>query len=210
MKPRISRPKVWKALQRAWKNTIEEDYNTSKVLGSEHHLQAAFYSRLKQEIWAIHPDWKIFVEPKIRLPDTAKSTVFPDIIICNTNTLICVIELKYAPRVRISQVKGHQKDIQTLSTLARWGKEICLVHDRYLGIEKSKIKPYEQAANVLYVWAGVYKAGDDPGLAKIFDPTQVKFKSLHALTHEGKPAEVHPNIDIKLDKVCSCCGHPVE
>jgi len=190
MKPSIGRPRVWKALQRAWKNTIEEDYNTSKVLGSEHHLQAAFYSRLKQEILAIHPNWKIFVEPRIRLPDTAKSTVFPDILICNTNTLISAIELKYAPRARISQVRGHQKDIRTLSTLASWGKKICLVHDRYLGAERSRTKPYEQDSNVLYVWAGIYKAGDDLEPAKIFEPGQVKFQSLHALTRKGEPAYI--------------------
>ena len=206
MEQNVSRPKIWEALQKAWRKTIREDYNKRQELSSEHHLQAAFYARLKSEIKKIGPSWKVFVEPKIKLTERSKDVVYPDIMICNTRSLICAIELKYKPRVSGPRITGLQKDIDTLLALAEDGNDIRLDHERYRG-KRTENNSYE-SVNTLFVWAGVYASGRDVPTSKdaafrmpvaadkasserLHDLANCgRFASLHAITKEGESAEI--------------------
>ena len=93
---------------------------------------------------------RLFIEPTLILKGGRK--IRPDIVICNSRNIICIIELKYLPRGK----PAYKKDINSLSLIAsagQEGEEVTISNNRFQGIEKDRTT-YKLPKSVLYVWAG--------------------------------------------------------
>jgi hypothetical protein len=132
----------------AWQNTIENHY-ANCLINSERSLQASFWSNLMSE-FADSPR-RTFIEPIIKIDSkTISKNRYPDLIVCNSKSVIAVVELKYSPRVG----PKYKKDIDTLEWIAQNKSKLLVRNDRFLG-DSSKLQPYRFANRVLYVWASV-------------------------------------------------------
>jgi hypothetical protein len=166
----------------AWRSTIENVY-TEQLINSERGLQVYFCSRLLTQFANDSVPRRIFVEPSFRDPEGRICS--PDIVICNTQHIIGVIELKYQPRVRPS----YEKDIGTLKWFAECVSDLEVSNERYLGVETSISKQYSLAPDAILCWAGVYKGlpVDLEAESKVFGK---RFFCLHAVTSP----DAHPAI----------------
>jgi hypothetical protein len=96
------------------------------------------------------PNRQIFIEPRVDLEVEAR-IVRPDIVICNANEVICVVELKYAPRGKAAT----DKDMQSIGAIAA-DQTIEILVERYLG-PRLPSKRYRISSTTLFAWAGVHK-----------------------------------------------------
>jgi hypothetical protein len=159
-----------------WKELVENEYAQRRV-NSERSLQAAYWAKLNE---ALSPrTHRIFIEPRLS-PDGGTTSLFPDLVICNSQRVIAVIELKYQPRVKPSIIK----DLNSLTALANTD-DIALTADRYAG-PRSKSRSYELNNNVLYVWAGIHRPTPEDliGVSPITCPELLegRFLCLRAVT----------------------------
>ncbi len=166
----------------AWRSTIESVY-TEQLINSERGLQVHFCSRLLTEFANDDVPRRLFVEPSFRDPEGKVRS--PDIVICQTQHIIGVIELKYQPRVQPS----YEKDIGTLKWFAGCASDLEVSNDRYLGVETSASKKYSLAPDAILCWAGVYK-GPPVDLEAESKVLGKRFFCLHAVTSP----DVHPTI----------------
>jgi len=139
---------IKKLIINAWKKSIAKDYSNQRI-NSERSLQASFWSYLNKTL----PDTqRIFIEPPFSFKVKGEVKVlYPDIVICNTKEVICVIELKYLPRGR----PQYKKDIQSLALISKYRRQILIKNERFRGVEKDS-KPYTLSDNVLFVWASIH------------------------------------------------------
>ncbi|QDT70318.1 hypothetical protein MalM25_32650 [Planctomycetes bacterium MalM25] len=176
-----------KLLREEWFGLIQHEYANQRI-NSERSLQAALWARLNARLPV--RTRQLFVEPRFSMRVGKKSnTVLPDLVICNSRTVIAVVELKYEPR----KAPSLKKDLETLELLAKSGDALDLGKERYLG-ERPDERRYALNDHTLFVWAGVYRASD-PGQVQpeTIDTQGVladRFLSLHAVTAEGKAASV--------------------
>jgi hypothetical protein len=84
-------------LREAWIKTIERHYN-SQLINSEHALQVYFCMELLKLFEADNLQRRVFIEPNIQT--SCGKTRFPDVVICNGQKVIGIVELKYTPRGR--------------------------------------------------------------------------------------------------------------
>lgn len=169
---------------RAWCRTIRDNYGT---INSERSLQAALWHHLHALFKQAGKLRQILIEPCVILTGD-KERVYPDLVICNSRTVIGVIELKYLPR----GAPKHEKDMNTLRALQDERGTISIKNERYRG-ELSNRHEYRLAQNVLFVWAGLYSrdhAGDwkTGSLVErtMTTPLAGRFLELHALTASGE------------------------
>jgi hypothetical protein len=168
---------------RAWRRCILDDYCTQRI-NSERSLQASLWSHLNTELPKTR---RLFIEPSItiRVPGGLRR-VIPDLVICNTQEVISVVELKYQPKKRPS----YDKDIGTLAMIARKRRRISIANSRFRGEEKDA-KAYALAKNIVFVWAGVHAGSieSDTALFSASRPSlKDKYLELHAITvSDGAP-----------------------
>jgi len=169
----------------AWRQTIADDYGR---INSERSLQAAFWGRLNS---AMSNNRLILIEPRITLKSIPNTYVIPDIVICNSRTVIGVIELKYQPRV----APRFNKDIDTLSGLVEPNVPVEIQNVRYKGDSPPK-QQYVFSPNVLIAWGGVYSGEHaldvvSHGISgSLNDSVKIRFLELHAATNHGGTPEV--------------------
>ncbi len=175
-----------KILFKAWRETIQSCYAQQQI-NSERSLQVFYYEQISK---LLHGSMKVFVEPKFSRD--ADDIVFPDLVICNSREIICVIELKYQPRATPS----YHKDLQTLQYLAKNAKKLSLCNKRYRG-EPARESVYKFSANTIYVWAGVHqldqKKGslvETPTFAEGSNLLQECYLELHAETNFDTPTNI--------------------
>ena len=130
----------------AWEACIKEDYEPLRI-NSERSLQASFWAQLNERLKP-KDDWLMFIEPGLKVEGHGKC--FPDIVICDTQKAVAVIELKYQPRKQ----PDCEKDIGTLDWIYTHHKEIRFKNVRH--DQPDKIKTYTLADDLLFVWAGVH------------------------------------------------------
>ncbi|MFY3134242.1 hypothetical protein ACOTF1_24670 [Achromobacter ruhlandii] len=188
-----------KAAFQAWKTTIEAGYSKRRI-NTEGDLQALFWQNLRDEVG--ERSRTIFVQPRIKLPGdgvNGKKTVVPDIVVCNSRSIIGVIELKYGPRTR----PNTKKDLDSLQVLAQLnlGSDVEIKNERFLGKGPGVRTQYSLARDVLWVWAGVY-CGDlgsytpEDGTKNSFicdardDKFRRSFIALHAETSKSGAVKV--------------------
>ncbi|WP_156524582.1 hypothetical protein [Achromobacter ruhlandii] len=184
---------------RAWKTTIEAGYSKRRI-NTEGDLQAFFWQNLRAEVG--ENSRTIFVQPRVKLPGdgvNGKKTVVPDIVVCNSRSIIGVIELKYRPRTR----PNIKKDLDSLQVLAqlKLGSDVEIKNERFLGEGPAVRTQYNLAQDVLWVWAGVY-CGDvcsytpEDGTKNSFicdardDEFRRSFIALHAETSKSGSVKV--------------------
>ena len=116
-------------IELAWKDVIQDDYDTHNVL-SERTLQAALWAKLKGRA----KNQFIFIEPHVYFPVDKSGKlrfVVPDIVICRAKLVIAFIELKFAPRGR----PDVSEDIAKLLDIYEAKDSIELNLPRFLGIK---------------------------------------------------------------------------
>lgn len=169
----------------AWEQSISKDYCSQRI-NSERSLQASFWSHLNDLL----PDTRrIFIEPPFTFKVRGEvKKLYPDLVICNTKEVICVIELKYLPRGR----PKYKKDIESLSLVAKNRRKISIANDRFRGIEKDSM-PYSLSDNVLFVWASIHDGSKSEGAqlySKGYKSLDGCYLQLHAETGDGSMPKV--------------------
>lgn len=182
----VKRSKVGHLLADAWRNVIKSEYCNGHI-NSERSLQSHLFAELRHQIQS-GPKRQIFIEPRVEL-QSEKRVVRPDIVICNADEVICVVELKYAPRGKAET----SKDMRSISAIAA-DKAVKISIDRYLGPHIPS-KPFAISRTTLFAWAGVHRgSGEQSEVWKTDDKfSNHYFLELHALTT--------PDVDPKL--VCN-------
>ena len=172
-------------LRSAWQQTIERYYQWQQI-NSEHSLQAFLCAALLDQFeqYGVVNNRRIFIEPTL-VVGRDNSVRKPDIVICNSRSVIGVVELKYKP-------KGHaktKKDLETLEWMAQHPEKIQINNDRYLGMP-SDDRSYSLVADAVLCWAGVHRGMAEPLIKKISLDLQKYFIEMHAVTRPGE----HPVI----------------
>ena len=98
-------------LAKAWQKTIKSQYQ-KQLINSERGLQKIYFCSALLDIFRNNPLTKnkrrIFVEPRLSIGNDIR---YPDLVICNNNRIIGVVELKYLPRAK---KPSYDKDRGTL------------------------------------------------------------------------------------------------
>ncbi len=167
-------------LRSAWRHTIEQQYQR-QLINSERGLQAflcaALLDRFEKD--GVAQNRRIFIEPTLVV---GRSEVVrkPDIVLCNSRSIIGVVELKYKPQ-------GHprtKKDLETLERMASHPKGVRVQNDRYLGITRDD-QTYALLGDAVLCWAGVHRGMTDPVSHRISPRLKKYFLELHAITKSG-------------------------
>ena len=175
-------------LTQAWRECIETDYCSQRI-NSERSLQASFWSKLNPLLPA--GTRRVFIEPAMKIavsrPDgsTKIHIKYPDIVVCNTQHIVGIVELKYQPRAKPSW----KKDINTFAWIDQHREKISVSNVRFHGVE-ADANPYSLASDVLFVWAGIHtpwahRIGDD-----VTPALQSSFLEMHADTHADRVPSV--------------------
>ncbi|WP_145383347.1 hypothetical protein [Botrimarina mediterranea] len=102
-------------------------------------------------------------------------------MICNSQRVVAIVELKYQPRAKPSTVK----DLNSLTALAH-AENVALTADHRFAGPQSKPRPYALNDKVLYVWAGIHRQTpeDIVGASPIICPSLLegRFLCLRAVT----------------------------
>lgn len=111
----------------------------------------------------------------------------PDIVVCNSRSIIGVVELKYLPRAE----PNFEGDLKKLAAISMARSEISISNIRYQGEEKDGRK-YRVANKTLFVWAGVHKALQQPPhlFSEGEQALQKCYMQLHAATHPNAPPDI--------------------
>jgi len=168
-------------LRSAWLRTIRGPYS-DRLINSERGLQVHFCIALLEEFEASAVRRRLFVEPMILFPDATKR--YPDLLICNANRVIGVVEFKYTPRARPSV----GKDLNTLHRLASLGKSVVLANDRFRGIAEGK--QYSVAPDAVLCWAAVYAGTLAELPTRAISSVGPRFLRLDAITHDADEVEI--------------------
>lgn len=168
-------------LKQAWKETIVDQYQ-KQLINSERGLQVYFCSALIKAFK--ETPRRIFVEPRLSIVEE-EGVHYPDIVICNSNQIIGVVELKYLPRGLLNFEKHVKKDIETLEWIAKRQEKIKISNDRFLGPSNST-GPYSLAENAVLCWGGVYRGNEEKDISKHTTNFIRHFLGLHAVTSKSK------------------------
>lgn len=124
-----------------------------QLVNSERSLQAVMFHELREQFKANGKrSYTIFIEPRLVLPANGKvadSVRVPDLVVCNDDRVIGIIELKFRPRGR----PGSTKDLRTFSELVT-RKGLKVANTRWQG-DESSIKEYPIEDSALFVWAAI-------------------------------------------------------
>lgn len=169
-------------LREAWIKTIERHYN-SQLINSEHALQVYFCMELLKQFEAGNLQRRIFIEPNMQT--SCSQTRFPDVVICNSQKIIGIVELKYTPRGRPNTAK----DLETLSLTTSESFEIK--NERYHGPKNKLLKNFSVANDAIMCWAAIY-TGERIDLTASAKERKFgdRFLQLHGLTN----SKAHPEI----------------
>lgn len=177
-------------LSTAWKQTLSGPY-PNQLINSERGLQVHFCHALMREFEIAGVERRLFIEPTVVLGTDGIRC--PDLIICNSQRIIGVVEFKYGPRA----VAECKKDIETLALLVKHANAVTLSNERFRG--EGALKTYALAEDAVLCWAAVY--ADDflelqhPSLPSLGE----RFLRLDAVTHESAPATITNSMNWQCD-----------
>lgn len=168
-------------LRAAWIQTIESYYCRQQI-NSERGLQTFICAALLHEFdrAGVGENRRIFIEPTLVV---GRSNIVrkPDMVICNSRSIIGVVELKYKP-------KGHprtKKDLETLDWMASHPEGIQVQNDRYLGVVRDD-RSYTLVADAVLCWAGVHRGMSEPVARQVSPRLKQYFVELHAVTRQDE------------------------
>ncbi|KAG8150143.1 hypothetical protein BFF94_029220 [Burkholderia catarinensis] len=115
----------------------------------------------------------------------------PDIVVCNSEEVICVVELKYTPRGTAQTAK----DMRSIGAIAA-DKQIEIAVERYRG-PAIRLKPYRISETTLFTWAGVHSGTGEKSDVWTADDRFAKhyYLELHALTRKDESPKLVCNTD---------------
>lgn len=171
-------------LQIAWHKVIDGPYRDG-LINSERGLQVHFCMALLEAFGNLKSSRRFFIEPSVKVE--GQKTRYPDMIICDTESVIAIIELKYAPRKK----PGNKKDIDTLSVLAAAKADVRISNRRFRGKPLPEYR-YPFTHDVVLCWAGVY-TGKKLELPPISSDLGEHFLRLDAITVHGEDAIISAN-----------------
>lgn len=169
----------------AWDLVVEKDYIPQRI-NSERSLQVSFWSHLNASLPA---QCRMFIEPRLIVENGVR--VYPDIVICNSRSIICVIEIKYKPRAQAV----YRSDVRKLNVISTHGQTISLSNQRFSG-RTADDRQYKVANHALFVWAGFHRAprgcsyNQLPSIASKYPQLSGHFIALHAETNAFKEPDV--------------------
>jgi hypothetical protein len=166
----------------AWEK-CKKDYDARRI-NSERTLQAALWAHLNQLIRKdpIRKHQRLFLEPIFRVE---AGVVYPDLVICNSRTIIGVIEIKYIPRAR----PKFSKDLKTLAALASQRKDLKMENVRFRGVSADHMT-FQFSEHVLFAWAGIHRsefAALDEFEKRRPNEIGEYYFEMHGLTNDGEP-----------------------
>lgn len=171
-----------KQIALAGARVITTDYVKQRV-NSERSLQASMWANLNKLLPSTTR--RMFIEPPLSARSPSSAVRYPDIVICNTRSVIGIIELKYQPRVRPSW----SKDVATFQWIGSNLKQLSICNRRFRGVEFDA-KTYPVADDALFVWAGIHAPCDDDLHVSIGDRLAGQPLVLHAVTGRDKKPEI--------------------
>jgi len=134
-------------LAAAWRDTLAGPYR-NHLVNSERGLQVHFCLALMKQFDVAEFNRSLFVEPNVVFPNGELRC--PDLVICNSERIIGVVEFKYAPR----GAPDYSKDLETLKRFALHGEAVSLSNERFRG--EGQPKTYRLAEDAVLCWAAVY------------------------------------------------------
>jgi hypothetical protein len=159
-------------IDEAWLACIAEDYNRQRI-NSERSLQASFWSQLNKRL---HTETRrMFIEPGMK---SESDTRYPDIVICNTEKVIAIIELKYTPRA----IPNWQSDLETFDWVVKHLGEITVSNKRFRGAAVDDHE-YKLADDLVFVWAGIHMPSEERLGSHIAEDSALPFMELHHQTN---------------------------
>lgn len=172
----MNRPHLLRHLKSAWMQAIRGPYQ-QRAINSERGLQVHFCAALLAAFADFDHHRSILVEPHLRLAGTGQS-IFPDVVICSSRSIIGVIELKYQPRV----IPSTSKDIRTLQALAAHEGSLTLSNERFRG-PSTHPPVYSLSPTAVLCWAGVYCRREALDLRPLVENSLLdRLLQLHAVT----------------------------
>ncbi len=139
----------------AWESCINDDYCSQRI-NSERSLQASFWAHLNV---LLGKNRRLFIEPSMTMGSgTSVRRLYPDIVVCNSRSVIAVVELKYTPKGS----PRYKKDVRSLASIAVNRSKIKIANSRFRGNEQDS-RGYHMPKNVLFVWAGVHSGARSAG-----------------------------------------------
>ena len=177
-------------LKQAWRNTITTKYQ-NQLINSERGLQVYFCSELLQAFEENGVKRRIFVEPRVSARDV-QDFRYPDIVICNTNRIIGIVELKYTPRI----FAHYLKDLLTFDFVESHLNALTISNDRFLGRTIDN-RAFPLAPDAVLCWAGVYSGQWVDLSSKISHELHARFLQLDAITEKDQDPIIY--IDGKKD-----------
>lgn len=139
-------------LAEAWRLTIRGPY-ADQLVNSERGLQVHFCIELLQVFPKDFVARRLFVEPTLVFEDGVRRS--PDLLICNSNDVVGVVEFKYSPRA-LPTKSTIEKDLDTLGRIGSAGSELKVSNERYRG--EGDAKRYTIATDAVLCWAGVHSS----------------------------------------------------
>lgn len=181
-----TRTPLRKQLSTAWRQTLTGPYQ-NQLINSERGLQVHFCHALMREFESAGIERRLFIEPTVKLG--ADGVRCPDLIICNSQRIIGIVELKYAPRA----VPDYTKDLETFALLASHANSITLANERFRGEGASKT--YLLADDAVFCWAAVYAGELIEMPSQSISTLAGRFFRLDAITHESAPPTIATSLD---------------
>lgn len=179
----IRRP-LLNQLYKAWKKTISKHYKNCQI-NSERSLQASLWSHLVHEL---PHNRRTFIEPRIFSESRkAPPRLYPDLVVCNSNKVIAVVEIKYTPRVD----PQYEKDRETLGWISDHRSTLYVVNSRYRG-DTSMRQRFDFADDVLFVWASIHRLPTTALNAKEFTEKYTSLMNSFVLIQAETQADEKP------------------
>jgi hypothetical protein len=175
-----------KQLAAAWRETLEGPYR-NHLINSERGLQVHFCHALTKQFQDAGVNRRLFVEPTVNF--AIDDVRCPDLVICNSQRIIGVVEFKYAPRA----FAEYAKDVETLHRFLRHADAIVLSNERFRG--EGAPKSYSLAPDSVLCWAAVYADTFIEIEHPKFSSLDGHFLRLDAITHASSSATILSSID---------------
>ena len=175
------RPYLRSHLVQAWRATLNVEY-CGQLINSERGLQGYFCQHLMQLLNQEQElrQRRIFIEPRLSTPD-AQGRKYPDILICDAEKIIGIVEFKYKPKMR----PDYAKDLDTLKFADEHHRSLYVSNDRFLGISFDD-KRYALAQNAVLCSAGVYAGRRLELVEKLPSQMKRRFLQLDAITKNNQ------------------------
>lgn len=134
-------------LREAWTQTVLGPYS-DMLINSERGLQVHFCTALLEIFKRDEVERRLFVEPSVVVANGEKR--YPDLVICNSQRAIGMVELKYTPR----GLPDYEKDFETLAGVTASANQLTISNERFRGAVQPRT--FAIAPDAVLCWAAIH------------------------------------------------------